>query len=272
MPYEVQTPIFEGPFDLLLHLILEQEVDLYQLNLFTIVDRYLAEVHKMVGLDLDVATEFLLIASTLVELKTRWLLPKADKTVEEDWAIWEERDLLLARLVENRTFKGAAGLFVDMMQLASRSWPRTAGMEEQFVELAPTIASIKPEALSNALLRALTPRSTPRLDLSHLAPIRVTVREAVDDILARLRRAASGKATFAELTGHFTERIQVVVRFLALLELYKAGAIDLEQAENFGMIEVVLIDSDAYPTFDRVTGRGLGPEVMTQETVETYDG
>ena len=109
--YEVSTEVFEGPFDLLLHLILREQVDLYEISLARIVDAYLAEVERMEALDLDVATEFLLIAATLVELKARRLLPdREDVDLDEELALWEERDLLLARLLECKTFKDAAGV------------------------------------------------------------------------------------------------------------------------------------------------------------------
>src|SRR5260370_41408309 len=109
MGYEVRTTSFEGPFDLLLHLILRQEVDLWEVSLSSIVDAYLAELERMERLDLEVATEFLLIAATLVELKTRWLLPgPAELELDEELLRFEERDLLLARLLECQTFKDAA--------------------------------------------------------------------------------------------------------------------------------------------------------------------
>jgi segregation and condensation protein A len=109
MPYAVRTPVFEGPFDLLLHLILAEQVDLYEISLSTIVDGYLAELARMDELDLEVASEFLLIAATLVELKSRRLLPHGDEMdLDDELALWEERDLLLHRLVECKTFKEAA--------------------------------------------------------------------------------------------------------------------------------------------------------------------
>ena len=109
MPYEVQTPVFEGPFDLLLHLIMREQVDLYQVSLVRIVDAYLAELDKLESLDLELATEFLLIAATLVELKARRLLPGADDVdLDDEFSLWEERDLLIARLLECKTFKDAA--------------------------------------------------------------------------------------------------------------------------------------------------------------------
>ncbi|HRE02264.1 MAG TPA: segregation/condensation protein A, partial [Ilumatobacteraceae bacterium] len=112
MAYDVSTPVFEGPFDLLLHLILREQVDIYEISLTRIVNAYLEEVDKLQSVDLDLATEFLLIASTLVELKARRLLPgRADVDLDDEFALWEERDLLLARLLECKTFKDVATIF-----------------------------------------------------------------------------------------------------------------------------------------------------------------
>src|SRR5437870_6356439 len=133
VPYDVHTSVFEGPFDLLLHLITSEQVDLYEISLSAIIDAYLVEVDRMGHLDLDVATEFLLIAATLVELKTRRLLPgRDDVDVDEDLARFEQRDLLLARLLECKTFQDAARVLHERLLDASRSFPRLAGPEEPF--------------------------------------------------------------------------------------------------------------------------------------------
>src|SRR3954453_4718779 len=133
MGYEVVTPVFEGPFDLLLHLIVKQEVDLWEIDLATIVDPYLASVEQLGRLDLDVATEFLLIAATLVELKARRLLPAPEAIdLDEELARWEHRDYLLARLLECKTFQDAAQALHARMNEAARSWPRLAGPEQPF--------------------------------------------------------------------------------------------------------------------------------------------
>src|SRR4051794_11992427 len=136
MAFAVATPVFEGPFDLLLHLILREQVDLYEISLSRIVDAYLVEVERMEVVDLDVATEFLLIAATLVELKARRLLPgRDDVDLDEELSLWEERDLLLARLLECKAFKDAAGAFERLAAGAGRSLPRLVGPEQQFLGL-----------------------------------------------------------------------------------------------------------------------------------------
>jgi segregation and condensation protein A len=239
MAYEVQTPVFEGPFDLLLHLILREQVDLYDISLSRIVDAYLAHVEAMERIDLDIATEFLLIAATLVELKTRRLLPgRDDVELDEELALWEERDLLLARLLECKTFKDAAVVLQRLSMEAGRSYPRTAGLEDELLALAPDLlAGVTPADLRAALLRATTPKPLPRIDLEHVAPIRASVAEAVDELVDELPRV--GRITFRHLTGDLVERLDVVVRFLAVLELFKQGLIDLDQARTFGDIEIV---------------------------------
>src|SRR5688500_17753527 len=167
MPYEVQTAVFEGPFDLLLHLITREQVDIYEVSLSTIVVAYLAEVERMDQVDLDVATEFLLIAAILIELKARRLLPgQEDVDLDEELALWEERDLLLSRLLECKTFKDAAAALHRLAGNAERSFPRTAGLEERFFHVAPDLLEgVTPDQLRDALVRALTPKPAPRVEL-----------------------------------------------------------------------------------------------------------
>jgi segregation and condensation protein A len=246
--YEVQTSVYEGPFDLLLHLILREQVELYDVSLSDIVDAYLAELDRLnseaVHLDLDVATEFLLIAATLVELKSRRLLPGDDDLdLDDELALWEERDLLLSRLLECKTFKDVALALSGMAADASRSFPRVAGLEDRFLTLAPDLlAGVTADEVRLAYLRAITPKPLPRVDLDHVAPIRASVTDAVTELLDELPRA--GRITFRELTGSLLERLEVVVRFLAVLELYKQGLVDLEQVTNFGSLEIVWLGPD----------------------------
>jgi len=235
--YAVATPVYDGPFDLLLHLILRDEVDLYEISLLDIVDAYLAELDRMDHCDLDVATEFLLIASTLVELKSRRLLPVDDDLdLDDELALWEERDLLLARLLECKTFKDAATVLRRLHADGARSYPRVAGMEDRFLAVAPDLlAGVEPDDLRRAFVKVLT-RPQPRIDLFHVAPIRLSVFDAVEELVDELPRL--GRTTFRSLTGSLVERLEVVVRFLALLELFKAGLVELDQVGRFGDIHV----------------------------------
>jgi segregation and condensation protein A len=240
VPYTVTTPVFEGPFDLLLHLITREQVDLWEVSLSDIVDRYVATLAEMqAALDLDVATEFLLIAAVLLELKARRLLPgREDVELEEELALWEERDLLLARLLECKTFKDAAATLHRAMENAGRSWPRTAGLEERFARLVPDVlAGVTAEKLGEVMNTLLAPKPHNRLLLDHVAPVRASVGDAVIELLDELPRA--GRITFARLTAGLVERLEIIVRFLALLELYKQGAVHLEQPTTFGALEVI---------------------------------
>jgi segregation and condensation protein A len=245
VPYEVSTPVFAGPFDLLLHLILQEKVDLYEVQLSAIVDAYLAELQKMRdSLDLDVATEFLLIAATLVDLKARRLLPgREDVDLDEELALWEERDLLLARLLECKTFKDVAAVLAVLADGAARSFPRVAGLDPAFAGLTPDpLEGLNPAKLRAAYQRVITPRPVPRVMLDHLAPIRITVADAVAELVDELPR--SGRISFRRLTSGLVERVEVIVRFLALLELFKQGAVDLAQASTFGEIEIEWLGLD----------------------------
>jgi segregation and condensation protein A len=239
MAVDVTTPVFEGPFDLLLHLILKEQVDIHEVSLSRIVDAYLVEVERMQSLDLDLATEFLLIAATLVELKARRLLPgREDIDLDEELALWEERDLLLARLLECKTFKDVASVFSRLADDADRSFPRLAGADDRYEGLMPDLLEgVSPLRLQRAFLRAVTPKPVPRIDLFHVAPVRVSVAEAVAELVDELPRA--GRISFRRLTDGLVERLEVIVRFLALLELFKQGMVELEQADRFGEIEVV---------------------------------
>lgn len=241
MAFAVATPVFEGPFDLLLHLILREQVDLYEVSLSRIVDAYLEEIERLQTIDLDVATEFLLIAATLVELKARRLLPgREDVEIDDELALWEERDLLLARLLECKTFKDVASVFSRLADEADRSYPRTAGLEPRFAGLAPDLLEgITPDKIHAAYLRAIVPKPVLRIDLFHVAPIRASVADAVAELVDELPRA--GRISFRRLTSGLVERLEVIVRFLALLELFKQGLIELEQAELFGDIDVLWI-------------------------------
>ncbi len=252
MAYKVQTSAFEGPFDLLLHLIVRDEVDLYELSLGDIVDAYLAELDDIADLDLEVATEFLLIAATLVELKSRRLLPhEGDLALDDEFALWEERDLLLARLLECKTFKDASRALEGLAVQAGRSYPRTAGLEDRFVALVPDLLEgVTPTQLRDAFAKAMAPKPQPVIDLFHVTAIKMTVAETVESLAEEL--PAMGKTTLRELTAAAVDRIEVVVYFLALLELYKQGVLELSQAATFGTLAVEWTGGEAAGSLSNV--------------------
>ncbi|MGH9304405.1 MAG: segregation and condensation protein A [Acidimicrobiales bacterium] len=238
MSYEVRTDVFEGPFDVLLRLITEQRVELYDICLRDIVDAFLAETDKIGHLDLEVATEFLLIAAILVELKSRRLLPSDDAiSVDQDLDLIEERDYLLARLVECTTFSAAGRRLSELELAASHSHPRTLGPDERFFGLAPDLlAGVTATDVVCAAQKALTERPAPRVAVEHILVDEVTVAEAVEALLVRL--CVSPRLTFRELTAHARSKIEIVAHFLALLELYKQGLVDLDQKQTLGELVV----------------------------------
>jgi segregation and condensation protein A len=247
----VSTPVFEGPFDLLLHLITREQVDLWEVSLSDIVDGYVATLEQLrVGLDLEAATEFLLIAAVLLELKARRLLPgRDDIELEEELALWEERDLLLARLLECKTFKDAAGAMHRLMDAAGRSWPRLAGVDERYTALVPDLLEgVTADQLRDSMQALLAPKPGNRLLLDHVAPVRISVRDAVDELINELPRV--GRISFSRLTGSLGERLEIIVRFLALLELYKQGLVDLEQASSFAELHVSWLGGPAAGTIE----------------------
>lgn len=255
--YAVQTGAFEGPFDLLLHLIVRDEVDLYEVSLSRIVDGFLAHLDRLATPDLEVTTDFLVIAATLVDLKARRLLPgPVEIELEEETALFEQRDMLLARLIEAKTFRDAGAALDRLAQAASRSTPRTAGLEERYLALAPDLlAGVTPADVHAAWLRASSPVPVPRVQLDHVAPIRRSVGEAVEDLLAFLPDA--GRVTFRRLTDGIADRMELIVRFLAVLELYKQGVVDIDQASTFGDLEVCWVaaaDRDALAGVDAYDG------------------
>lgn len=259
MTVDVSTEVYTGPFDLLLQLILSEQVDIYEINLSHIVDAYLVELERLQALDLDLATEFLLIAATLVELKTRRLLPgRADIDLDEEFALWEERDLLLARLLECKTFKDVATVFNQLSEDADRSFARAVGPDERYEGLAPDLLEgTSVQRLRNAAIRALTPAPVPVVDLYHVNPIRITVADAVAELVDELPRV--GRIGFRRLTADLVERIEVIVRFLAVLELFKQGFVELDQAQRFGDIQISWLGRDR-------------SELEELATLDAYDG
>lgn len=234
MAYEVKLDVFEGPLDLLLHLITRQRVDIYEVSLAEITEEYLAAMASMGELDLETATGFLVVAATLLELKSARLLPQ--RTDDDASArLLEERDLLLARLVECATFRDAGAWLAAGLRAGAGFHGREVPLEERFVELAPDLlARVGIEQVAAAAAIVLAPKPAIEWDTSHVSPIKASVADAIAALSETLK--SQERVSFEALCTGTTERIQVVVRFLALLELFKAGAIELDQATRFGDI------------------------------------
>jgi segregation and condensation protein A len=261
--HEVRLEVFQGPIDLLLHLITRQRVDIYDVSLSTITDEYLSVLGSMEDMDLEQATGFLVIAATLLELKSIRLLPAPHDLDDEDRALLEERDLLLAKLVECATFREAGTALNIALQRGSSFFPRSVPLEEPYASLQPTVElRVTVAQLTRAAARVFAPAPVQlQLDMTHVSPIRASVKDAIEIMVGRLK--VQGSCTFEELCGGSLERIEVVVRFLGLLELFKAGAVELSQDDRFGAIqaswtgeadtEEVLADVEEYSGESEVT-------------------
>ena len=269
MAYAVSTPAFEGPIDLLLHLVSSHEVDVLDIPLLPVVDGFVAVLSEQRELiDFNQLSEFLLVASILIELKSQRLLPGRDGTDEdEDLIGWEERDLLLARLLECRAYAAAADVFVALAEQASRSVPREVGLDDDFVGHAPDLlAGITPEDVAQAYLRGSAERPVPRVDLSHVTVDTVSVSEAVSELIAMPESARA--TSFRALVDGCRTRIEVIVRFLALLELCKMGRVTLGQGTTFGDLSITWLAADG--PVGAARGRGLA-ELAGYE-VDDYEG
>jgi segregation and condensation protein A len=247
-PFEVHLDNFEGPFDLLLGLISKHKLDITEIALASVTDEFIAHIRRAQAADTDwdlgQASEFLLVAATLLDIKAARLLPQSSATDDEDFALIEARDLLFARLLQYRAFKDIARAFADRMATAAKMTARQAGLEPQFASLLPElIMGITPEQLAMVAARALTPKAPPTVGLEHLHVPQVSVREQAALLVDRLRR--DRMATFRDLVADADETIVIVARFLALLELFKEGAIAFEQPEALGALTVRWTGSDA---------------------------
>lgn len=243
-PYTVTVGSFEGPFDLLLQLIARHKVDIYEVSLSQIVEDYLTVLRRLERLDLEVATEFLVVAATLIELKAARLLPGEDDPELEELAL-EARDLLYARLLDYRVFKEAASFLREELESHSGFVPRQVPLEPQFAGLTPDVSlPVTAAQLAEIAAHAFAEQPPPTVDTSHVQPVQMTVREAAGMVADELVRAG-GRAPFSELTAGCRHRIEVVVCFLAVLELYKLERVELEQATNFGDLVVAWTDDAA---------------------------
>ncbi len=246
----VRAGDFEGPIDVLLRLVTTSELDIYEIALTDIVNAFCAQVEQLSGpenlgpanLDwenLDRITQFLVPAAILVELKSRQLLPvrTPELDLEAELAVYGERDLSLARLIEGHTFTAAARRLRQLVLDAAQHHARQSGPDERFAIAAPDpLKGVAPADIAAALRTALARPPDPMVDISHIAAPPLTVKQCAYELVKQL--PDSGPISFRELTEHITERVIVVAHFLALLELFKLGYVDLSQLERFGDIEI----------------------------------
>lgn len=241
-PFHVHLgEVFDGPFDLLLGMISKSKLDVTEISLAKVTDEFIAHIRSARAeaseWDLSQATEFLLIAATLLELKAARLLPNSRGEKIEDLELIEARDLLFARLLQYRAFKDIAGYLNDRMDVEGRLIARQAGLEERFAGLLPElVVNATPEQLAIVAARALTPKVAPTVAVDHLHQHNVSVREQASIMTVRLRH---GKPmTFAELVKDADSTLVVVGRFLALLELFKEAAVTFEQDSQLAPLTV----------------------------------
>ncbi len=234
--YEVRTPVFEGPFDLLLSLISKHMLEVTEIALSRVTDEFIAHV-KALGGDLEQTTSFLLVASTLLDLKAARLLPQGDVEDEEDLALLEARDLLFARLLQYRAYKQVAAFLAEREATAGKRYPRAVSLEPRFAAAIPEVLlGIGVERFAELAAQALTPKPPPTVSIDHIHAPKVSVREHAAILRSRLMR--SGAATFRALCYDCDGTLEVVARFLALLELYREGVLGFEQVEALGELHV----------------------------------
>ena len=267
MSYRVSTQVYSGPFDLLLQLVTRQKVDIGAISISEVAEQYLAEAERIEALDLDVASDFLLVAATLLDIKAASLVPQEtpSKTVDddEDDEDLEElstldgdalREVLIQRLIAYKQFKGAAAALGARMQAESRMHPRVAGPDPEFLGLMPDyLAGITLRGLAVICADLDGKRQTFLLEAEHVAPHRVPL----DLTVASVDRftMAHQTCTFRELLDGDATTEQLVVTFLAILELAKRGSLTLSQDEIFGTIQINRVEgAEAYVP-------GEGPEL-----------
>ncbi|HWO69887.1 MAG TPA: segregation/condensation protein A [Actinomycetota bacterium] len=232
--FTVELPVWSGPFRLLADLILEQKVDVCDVPIARVTDRFLEHAREADRWSLEEATWFLAVCAVLLELKVGRLLPRPEELDEED-LLGGSPDLAYARSLELQAFRRVARWLGQRIEAEAEYFTRDVGPGEGFAHLYPDVlAGVGADDLARVAAALLRPR--PVLDLSHVTPVRVTIAEAIQAVEERLARL--GRARFRELVADCVERIHVVVRFLALLELHREGKVELSQAETFGEIEV----------------------------------
>ena len=236
--FTVRLTNFEGPFDLLLQLIGKHKLDVTEIALSKVTDEFIAHLRALGDeLDLDQASEFLVVASTLLDLKAARLLPAAEVEDEEDLELLEARDLLFARLLQYKAYKQAAAFLRERETEAARRFPREAGLEPRFADLMPEVLlDITPARFAELAARALTPKVPEVVSVSHLHAPPVSVSEQL--LVVRNHLVRSGTATFRALTSDCEHTREVVARFLALLELYRQQRVVFEQLTPLGELHV----------------------------------
>jgi segregation and condensation protein A len=241
--FHLRLDNFEGPFDLLLNLIGRRQLDVTEVALSQVTDEFLSHLQGLKRWDLGQATEFLVVAATLLDLKAARLLPAAEVEDEEDLALLEARDLLFARLLQYRAYKLAAAYLAELERAQHRRHGRSAELEPRFVNLLPDLdIGVDPRRLAAIASAALAPKPVPTVATEHVhAPV-VSVVEHMAELRRRLHR--QGAATFRALVTDCGSTLEVVARFLGLLELYREGVVAFDQVAALAELRVRWTGSD----------------------------
>ena len=236
--FQVTLENFSGPFDLLLQLIGKHKLDVTEVALHQVTDDFIAYIRAMGdSWDLDEASEFLVVAATLLDLKAARLLPAAEVESEEDLALLEARDLLFARLLEYKAFKEAAAQLALLAESGARRWPRAVGLEPRYAQALPDLVlGIGPQRLAALAAKAMAPKKPPVVSVDHIHMVRVSVREHAATLREQLLRLRT--ASFRTLRADCQSTLEIVARFLALLEMYREGLVAFEQLQALGELTV----------------------------------
>ncbi|MFL1428420.1 MULTISPECIES: segregation and condensation protein A [unclassified Nocardiopsis] len=236
---------FEGPFDLLLGLIAKHKLDITEVSLSKVTDEFIAHIRAHgEAWDLDQASNFLLVAATLLDLKAARLLPRGDVEDEEDLALLEARDLLFARLLQYRAYKEVAAFLRDRLAAQGRRYARAVPLEERFEALRPEVLfKLGPQEFAALAGMVFTPKEPPSVPVTHIHQPKTSVKEQGELMVAVLRER--GSMTFAELAAECDGTFEVIARFLALLELYRAANVGFDQPEPLGQLVVTWTGGDA---------------------------
>ena len=239
--FSVHLENFDGPFDLLLQLISRHKMDITEISLSLVTDEFISFIRSLEqsgqGWRLDQATEFLVVAATLLDLKAARLLPSGEVDDEEDLALLEARDILFARLLQYRAFKEIAATFADRIALSDKSFARVVALEAALSALLPEVLiGVGPARFAAIAERVLTPKSSPVVSVAHLHPPLVSVMEESKRVVEALRRSTS--LSFRNLIADADTTLVIVARFLALLDLYRQGVLRFNQVIALGELQI----------------------------------